>query len=271
MQDEYKENFVNLKNILNKENIHAYFIKIPKTMDLSESARHPEWRYEHLSVKANWTKEREDEIRKYLSKFTELSYEEARTKILYGEKQKFYYKNEAKRTIYLVGPCIIAGWEGIPGDTLCELLNKELIRLRLDYNIVQVVISSYSNFNNKRILEYDIKRNDIVLFIDNLIDDGIADINFSYIYNNYEGGKKWLYSDEPIHTSRKGNELIIQELLRKVIIPLARNSLNILNEKIIHTGKKQFTYEESVELQNYLKELVIYKKIGKKSSTIIDI
>lgn len=250
--EEYKENIRSLINILKTKKIHTYSVRIPQIDDIKDDMQHTEWKFGSIMSKMNWTKMREDELKIYLRKITELKYDDAKERVIYGEKTK-KCKNEKllRRTIFLVGPCIVGGWETFQGESLYDKFYECLMKLKLNYNIVEVVIGRAPSLNTREILEYDIKRNDIVIFLDDIIDKDTADIDLDYLYNNYRGDK-WLYTDEPIHTTSKGNELIAYELLQNVIKPIADISEAKYDNNILHKGKKQLTYGESIALQKYL-------------------
>ena len=166
---------------------------------------------------------------------------------------------DSTRTIFLVGPCIVGGWEVFSEDTLSVILYENLVSLDMDYKIVNVLSQPHSDSNMNAILEYDIKQNDIVLFLDYKMSRELADIQLDYIYNDYKGNK-WLYADRPIHTTRTGNELIADELIEKVIKPAARISDSVYDQNILHKGEKQLTNEESILLQQYLNAIEKYDK-----------
>lgn len=84
-----------------------------------------------------------------------------------------------------------------------------------------------------------------------------ADLDLEDLYNNYKG-TKWLYTNEPIHTTKHGNELIADEIIRKIIKPMADTCNSKLDGNILHKGKKQLTYGEDIELKKYLEELKKY-------------
>ena len=246
-----------LKDTLQTENINVHLIKIPQIGDLEEKVKHPEWTLGRLSAKLNWTEALEGEMKKYLSKFTELDYANAKKSII--DKSFTNQLGDGLRTIYLVGPCIAAGWENFEGDTFGDVLYEKLKSLQLDYKIVEVLIQRYTRSNIKSILEYDIKKNDIVLIIDDIIDIEKADINLDYIYNDYIG-EKWLYSDYPIHTTYECNQLIANELMKYIIIPLSNKANEAFDQFILHKKERQLTYEELKGIGQYLKTLKSIKK-----------
>lgn len=100
-------------------------------------------------------------------------------------------------------------------------------------------------------MEHDIRQYDIVLYVDQVFDNEMADINLSGVYNDYVG-EKWLYADIPLHTTRTGNELISDEIIEKIIKPEAMRSKIGDDEKVLHKGELQLAYEEENALRKYL-------------------
>lgn len=162
------------------------------------------------------------------------------------------------KSIFLVGPCIVGGWEAFSGESLKEVLSEKLTEMGLDYNVIDVIIAQYPDSNIRYVLEYDIRKNDIVLFIDDVIDSKEADINLSYIYNNYKGDK-WLYSDRPIHTTYTGNILIADEIVKRIVGPVFANSVKENDYVGLHKGEKQLTYEEDIALKQYINGIKKYR------------
>ena len=127
---------------------------------------------------------------------------------------------------------------------------------------MNVVITQRSSSNICGILEYNIRQNDIVIFIDEFKDE-IADIDFTQLFKSNKGDK-WLYSNRPIHTTHKGNELISREITEKIIKPIINISEIENDRNVLHKGEKQLTPEENTELQMYLEKIKLYQhKEGK--------
>lgn len=255
-EEEYKDNILSLRDTLHQKNIHTYLVRVPRIDDIKEDARHMEWKFGSIMHRHNWTI-RKDELKRYLKKITELKFEDAKRKVMQRENARKRGIEGGNRTIFLVGPCTVGGWEAFSEESLCDMLYKQLISLKLNYSIVNVVIGKTLSLITKEILEYDIKRNDIVLFIESVFDKEAADINLDYLYNNYKGDM-WLYTDEPLHTTYKGNELIASELINNVIKPIADISETMYDDDILHKGEKQLTYEESIALRKYFNDIGKY-------------
>ena len=181
--------------------------------------------------------------------------------------EKLCIENGEKRTIFMVGPCIVAWGDGYPEDRLGNMLYTELVSSGItDYKIIKIGFNHIMGFqetNLKSILEYDIHKNDIILFIDHFIDKDTADLYFDYIFNDYIG-EKWLYSDIPVHTTRMGNKLIAGELVRKIIKPVSEVSDKKFDDVLLYKGEKQLTCHELENLEKHLKAIKVcdYKDGG---------
>lgn len=260
--DIYIENLVYVKNKLKEQYINTCFVRIPQMNDLSlkEIENHSEWRFSGIITSFNWSKARERTTRKYLKYFTELEYEIAKIKAIKRPRACSYNEERwGERTIYLVGPCIVGGWEAFEGEALCDTLHECLEKEGMNYKIVNVHIAHSYNSNIRKILEYNINQNDVVIFIDEFDKNAeVADLDISYVFSDYRGNE-WLYADRPIHTTHKGNELVSHEIVERIIKPISNISEIRYDHKRLHVGELQFTPSEDVEIQEYLNELKKYK------------
>lgn len=251
----YRRNLIEQKEILKEKGIKTYFVKIPRLDEVDFGSRHPEWKFAKFLDGINWSESRQKEMEKYISKFTDLSYEDAKSKRL---NRLSNFKNqigESERTVFLVGPCIVEGWESIEScDTILEILYKKLMLLGLDYKVVKVIVNRNVSSVKNAILEYDIRQNDIILFLDDLFENGWEDFNLSYIYNDYKGDK-WLFAEIPIHTTSIANEMIAEELIKNIIEETDKSSEKTYDRNLLHKGEKQLTFEEAIMIENYLNDL----------------
>lgn len=255
---EYAASFIMQRNLLRKEGICAYLLRVPELDDLEETMRHPECIITPF-LKIQWAEERKDKMLQILKCLTDLGYDAAKEKMLnWGEKTKTVFGGGAK-TIYLVGACIVGAYTAFPDDDLVANLYEKLMDLGLDYTIVRVSISRDGRSNFNAILEKDINNNDIVIFITDHVDRGEADIDLDDIYNNYRG-EKWLFTDLPIHVTGIGIDLIADEIIKKIIAPVTETCDKLYNGSILHKGRKQLTYDESIIVEQYLERLKQYSR-----------
>lgn len=80
---------------------------------------------------------------------------------------------------------------------------------------------------------------------------GAVDLDLTEKFNCYNG-EKWLYSDAPIHTTKYGNEIIVDTLISNIIKPVYEATKEIDDKSILHMGTLQMTYEETQELNGYI-------------------
>lgn len=255
IREQYKKNLKDLKYQLKEEGIHTYFVKIPEIDDLLPEAKHPEWKYENFAAPINWSSARKELMSKYLIHFTEREYDDAKKGVLDKKVSNGCFAGQKVKTIYLIGPCIVAGWESFTDEELCTVLANKLNDKKMNYKIFPIVMGKIPELNNKLILEYDIRQNDIVIFLEDVIDYEMADLTLDHLYNDYRG-EKWLYSDLPIHTTYFANKLIADELIQQIIEPVTMVSDEIYDDHILHKGEMQLTYEEMAALDRYLDNLM---------------
>ena len=101
-------------------------------------------------------------------------------------------------------------------------------------------------------MEYSIKCNDIVIMIDYRISEWELDTD--YIYQLYNG-KKWLYQDEPIHTTITMNRMLADVLIEKIVKPIYDKSRNCDDTKIIYSGEPQFSVAAEKQIKKYTDKL----------------
>lgn len=248
----YKKHLMEIKVQLLNEGVNVFIVKIPRIYEVKKEKQHPEWKFGSLNLGLNWGKTREAEIKKYLSKISELDYREYKKRVL-SKKSSHHNTDtmEMGKRIFLVGRCTVGGWENIPEDSLTLILKQKLDIINLDYSVISVVLLAHADQNWGTILEYDIHQNDIVIFIDEIFDKKEADLDLSYLYNQCTEDR-WLYTNLPVHTTRKGNELIADELIKYFIEPVTKRSDGKLDLNILHKEEEQLTYEEICILDKYL-------------------
>lgn len=80
--------------------------------------------------------------------------------------------------IFLVGSCIVNGWTGFKDDELATILNE---KLQGKYEIQCVLMTPNNMAIKHQLLEYDIKENDIVIFLENFGNGRDSDLNVVFI------------------------------------------------------------------------------------------
>ena len=260
----YNENILKLRNLLRMKGINSYYVKIPTE---NEVMQHPLFYYS-FSDAFLWTKYKEKKTREILPLITSKSYEESKG---WMKRKKWIEKaGSGKRKIYLVGPCIVNGDEVFTEDELAVLLARAVEREGLDYEVIKICMSWFQfDTPTEKILEYDIYKNDIVIFLDEAIEG--YDLDLTEIYKNYKGNE-WLYVDVPIHTTKRGNEQIASALLNEIVLPGYKKSYVQDDNIVLQHGKKQLTCREKEELDSYLNKidhLITVYPVGKDIAAIV--
>ena len=173
----------------------------------------------------------------FRSKITELDYENVKRQVLKRINKVFTEGEKEKNTIFLVGLCIVEGWENFKGESLVEILYEKLLHYRIPYKVQKISLVTNSVMKAETILQYDIKKNDIVIFINYYIDKKTSDLDLTEAYNNYNG-EKWLYTDIPIHTTKVGNEIIADALIENIIESEYMQVREDDNQVVAHSGEK---------------------------------
>lgn len=157
---------------------------------------------------------------------------------------------EGIRTIYLVGPCIVMGYSNPQKETLAEILLDKLRILDMKYKVCPVrLIKDDSKEIKYNVLLNDIKKNDIVIFVDNGLSD--CELDTTHIFNSYCGEKYLFQGEYPIHTTVTGNRMIASLIMEKIIQPIYENSRKGGDEKVVHFGEPQFSFEDEQRIMEF--------------------
>lgn len=248
-------------NELKREGIYVKYIRFPSKTEIKESGEHQSFNL-NIGDRFTWKESKRNFIEKYLYRITEYNYETFKEKIFYKLRN---YKNEEKiigrknRTIFLVGPCIVVGQENIIGEDLVSILHKLLLALNLDYQIVRIGNMYNVATEKDKILQYDIKKNDVVLFFDSL---GAKEdtLDMTECFSSWKG-EKWLYTNIPIHTTLYGNQVVAEEIVEKIIKPLEERVNRSEDSVIIHHAnrRQQVTWETDKKIKCYLHNIPVYE------------
>lgn len=170
---------------------------------------------------------------------------------------------KSNRTLYLIGPCIVQGWENPEGERLADLLYQKLTDTGYDY---QIECLSFLNDSlrgkNTEILEHTIRRNDIVILLNRSLLQ--YEIDITPAFHSYDG-EKWLYQEMPIHTTAAGNDLIADIILKKIIRPIHDASDPSQDDAVLFTGTPQFTPECEQEIEAYINRIRRMRKLPEDS------
>jgi phosphopantetheine adenylyltransferase len=253
-----------VRDKLREEGISAFLVAVPDEKDIIEKNRHSEWRLNWFTAPINWTEPNRCIVEKYLHKITELDYENVKRQVLKRINKVFTEGEKEKNTIFLVGLCIVEGWENFKGESLVEILYEKLLHYRIPYKVQKISLVTNSVMKAETILQYDIKKNDIVIFINYYIDKKTSDLDLTEAYNNYNG-EKWLYTDIPIHTTKVGNEIIADALIENIIESEYMQVREDDNQVVAHSGEKceeKYILDYVDEVKKNIKDIPSGSTIG---------
>lgn len=239
--------FTEIATILKEKNVNVYRVKIPSGSASSGYGMHCKTFY------TKWI----DVVEcgdlappMYLERISDVKAADLkRAPTLYNTQM-----GDWSRTIFLVGACIVGGFVNPVGERLGDFLYTKLESLHMQYTLkfVPLILDGGEAAIKKEILEYSIKCNDIVIMIDYRISEWELDTD--YIYQLYNG-KKWLYQDEPIHTTITMNRMLADVLIEKIVKPIYDKSRNCDDTKIIYSGEPQFSVAAEKQIKKYTDKL----------------
>lgn len=201
-----------------------------------------------------------------VKRITDLQYNEFILKVL--EKNESYRREDGlqgDRTLFLVGPCIVAG----PYNSelsLPEMLDSLLREAGFSYKIITIDSRYFSN----QLLEYDICQNDIIIFLGYGLH--YYDLDLTDVYENYHGVKN-LCTNLSMHVSGEGCKLVADAIMKNIMIPQCKISNTQNNKQVLHYAEKnQIPYEVEYEIKLFLKRTQIAWDIrrGKNGAIVMN-
>lgn len=231
------------RNYLRTRGILAFTVNIPEHCTWKESEEHMGFQFD-LGAPFFWGEYASKYISPFLNRMFSVPYKEARKNILEKKELQNSY-GDGKRRIFLVGPCIVNGYGVFEGESLIEQLFEYLKKHKIYCELMRVSNGIRRCDAATPVLEYDIHKNDIVLFI---VRGSGAEFDFDMtpIYKSYRG-YKWLYTNLPIHTTYEGNRLLAEALAEKVIFPIYRKSSVEDDDVLLYRGSPQHLTNHALE------------------------
>lgn len=235
----YKKKLQELRRYLQEKGVSVFHVRMPQKDEMKKDI------HDFIYFPGNnvmWRESNKELIQSVLPFFTEKKYEDAKSAAKISDYLEGRIFGSGRRRIYLVGN----GWSGFEGDELAGILSN---KLQSEYEIQCVVIGPFDTTVQYRILEYDIRKNDIVILMDQARNMQDSDIDVTGLFNRYTGDK-WLYYDLPVHSTRYGNELLAKEILEKIICEHERGA-ECDDNLIVHKGEPQISYQDEELLKKY--------------------
>lgn len=248
-----------------QKGITSYIINIPSEM---KSVYGPYCT--KIALVERWLKAVKDPklkkvIENDIKRISDLSYDEYVCQVsdsFYDRAEEKKMGEGAERTIYLIGPCIVGGCS--PSKKyVAQILNELLEQCDLPYKIIKVM----GNFFPNEIMEYNICRKDIVIYIGTDLD--CKDYDLAEEYEEYDGIKN-LCTNITMHASQAGCELIANSILNYIIIPHNQNINTLKNNPILHYAEPdQLKLDTEYEVKMYLKRLSISQSMRRGNNGAI--
>lgn len=227
---------IQAKKYLNSKFSNLFTVSIPKLKDLENIDIWEQYRYERNIYMPDFLfftpKNEICKIDKYcIEKDMSLEWKDIELHekeiILEMQTHKQIIKDEkAYNTIFLIGPCIVNGWNQLEKDSLAYILQQKLKEKKLHYNIVRILSTFQGISGYRSLLEKNIRKKDIIFWILPHIKN--ADIDLLELFNSRDYNN-WYFQNEPIHTTALGNRKIVDILFPYI-------------EKIIRTGSEENDY-----------------------------
>lgn len=165
---------------------------------------------------------------------------------------------EEKQSVYLAGACIVGGYPTAEVGSLAYRLYQRLLKENIKYN-VEILVKAHLDISLADDLEMlDIRENDIIIVIMNhyMYEKKIDDIDLLEDYNN-RPANSWWFLNEPIHTLRRGNEMIVGKLYSLLAEQYKRKSFD---NCYVQVGKTYLTGKQKKQLEEYIRKTGFERK-----------
>lgn len=141
---------------------------------------------------------------------------------------------DGENTIYLMGPCVVAGMGVMFNDSLASYLYSYICRENLNYSLITLVSESWNcSYFLDCMRSISIKRNDIIIVIEQN-ENALykSDIDLLQVFNDRGKDASWFYNS-PIHTNKFGNMAIADCICREII----QKSSLLDNDYLVQKGE----------------------------------
>lgn len=245
--NELVNEYIKVRNELRGYGVHAFCVKYPRRKELKRNELHEKWVY-GLTMSKVWEEDMRERTQTVLPYLTNKSYCEVKD---YYKSEKIYKDPVGceARKIFMVGPCIVTGEAQLEGEDLPNILYRGLQKLGMQYEIIRVRCNATKENVYKKILEYDICANDIVIFLERFGKE--YDLDLTDYYSHYSG-KEWLYQDTPSHTTERGNEIVANAIIENIVKRVWKAEAAGADEEVLHCGTPQLSYAAEEKIVDYI-------------------
>lgn len=221
-QDVLGRKYDKLYYTLAHKGINTVKVRVPTSLEVVSSKASSSQNWLPICFASFYSSYYENTAKSLLNKLTTISYEQLKGKYdeeRYKEWNDFIKTPNSEKRIFLVGPCIANWGSNLKSDAMGVSLVRKLKCLGEEISVICIGAFRNASYNMYNIFEYDLTNKDIVFMIEESNYLGTfeeCDINLLNVYNSYDGDK-FLYYNTPIHATVFGIELIINEMINKII------------------------------------------------------
>lgn len=253
-EDIYLESIHQLIQYFQQKDISVFGIRMPFVEEMTKNTHDFKYFPGDSLMWRNCNRALVEQILMYV---TDKSYDEAKKNVSSCVSTEGKFFGSGERRIFLVGGCTVNGYAGFHGDELATILNDVLDG---EYTIQCVSMVRFETTIKHKILEQDIRSNDLVILIDYGWGWCNSAIDIVSLFNGY-AGDKWLYFDDPSHTTKYGNRLMAEAIADRIILPHFESVIGKKNA-VIHRGSPRLSYKDEKRIVKYCEELSRFQKKG---------
>lgn len=171
---------------------------------------------------------------------------------------------DGRHTLYLIGPCIVAGAFVEEDESFGAYIYREICKTKNDYNVKCIAANVFNICIIKKIIEsLTLYEGDMVILINNnifyeknmgkIISAYPGDIDLIKIINQRQDDWFW---DQPIHTNQRGNQKIAKEIVKNYLSNYLKEITNLEKEpSLIQVGKCFLTKHSELEINEYINKI----------------
>ncbi len=252
-----------VKNELQKKRIRVYTVSVPSHDRLDELSME-----EEIVLKAGLNySEVNGNIKSNLSRYYSehfLNLDKIDGLSAESNVEETIVSQNAKATIYLIGPCIVTGLKGFEQYSLMSALYQRLMAEGLKYKVQGIFSSSGALDLMEVVNELSVTDRDILFMIEtnlDIIDEKNTDINLLALYNKRDKNKLF-FTDHTMHTLYVGN-VAIADVLMAYIPEISDDKMA---KQYLQVGTPRLGYREKELLQEYIGKVRISKEKCKQGT-----
>lgn len=240
-----------------RKGIQSYKVIIPTYDELKMHGEVEEKIKKEIGISIEILKNKDFPDRQFwIDKFMQSECCRTEDELLYSTHPKQYGTWE--RTIYLIGPCIVAGVSTTEVSSIAYMLHRKLVEQNMKYSIRRICAQKSDISLIRELKAVDLRENDIIIYITDSCEytKENGDLDLLEDYNSRQMDVCWWFLDSPIHSLRHGNEMIVNKLF-----PLIKEKYesSTSENQCVQIGKPFITARQRLELQKYIDMSGVHK------------